>query len=175
MLWIHRLWNKFTRITVYKRDKHYKILDSDQYILEVIITKGPHVDQHIDYTILLTDEDYTRAQIIPRFTLDDGEREMTDGMYNIAYQIFSKEYKTALDNYNRLKQEILQDEDDRTDNIEESDAERTVSPQGNSLSKRRVFSTQRRKTRVPRDAAIHSKVQPPADHGSDSDIFGGEK
>jgi hypothetical protein len=125
--------------------------------------------------MMSTNEGNPQLQIVPRFTFDYLEMKMTSDMYQVATDIFEREYRTALENHERIRQEVLQDEDDGAGYFEESFENGTIHAKSGSISKRRVFSTQKRKTRVPGDAAVHTKIQPPADHGSDTDIFGESK
>jgi hypothetical protein len=174
---LKKLWYKIFPIKHYVRDVHYKIFEGEESsVFTIKLLKGEYKDAVIGFEIVYTDEDSPRVTLRSRVVYSPDGKNFTDTMkwYNISVQIFDDEYKEMIEKYHRVKQEATRDEDDRTDYFEESFEERTLSPQGHSLSQRRVFSRQKRKTSVPRNERFHSKIQPPADHGSDSDIFGGK-
>jgi hypothetical protein len=93
----------------------------------------------------------------------------------IVDRIFQIELRYCINNYANVRKEVLADEDDRTDYIEEPVAKRTVRKKSNSVPKKRILSKQKRKTNISGSKRVLSKVRPPNDHGSDSDIFSSKK
>lgn len=90
----------------------------------------------------------------------------------LSGEIFIQILEEAIENYKNLKQEVLSDEEDRTDYIEELTPERTFRKRSSTTSKKRVRSTQKRKSSNGRNKGVYSKVQPPSKSSSDPDILG---
>lgn len=181
MVLLRKLWYRLFPIKKYLRDNHYNIYDDPitaPYIITITILKGEFAGAIVGFETLPSDEDVPHLILKSRliYSRDGYDFTNTHRWYKIAVQIFEDEYKNALDNYNRLKREVLNDETDEfgTDYFEESITQRNIYKKGSAISKKRVFSRQKRKTSISGDAGLHSKVQPPTDHGSDTDIFGGK-
>jgi hypothetical protein len=173
VLLLKKLWNKFFPIKKYYPLKHYVISDNDQGFLIIDIIKGPWKGSTVAFETVLEDP-YGAIGLTLKTKLLKGDYDFTSdpNWCIIAADIFEYEWGESLKNYQKLREDILEDDTDRIDYFEEFVPQRTVYKKGNSAPKKRILSRQKRKNSVPRDSRIHSKVQPPSDHGSDSDIFG---
>jgi len=165
---------KFFPIKEYINGIHYNTDYSTSeldYILVINIIKGPYENSVVGFETV-TNEGEGRLILKTRLIVGDYNFTSDKEWCIIASDIFQKEFESAMENYKKLREEVLNDEDDRTYYFEESAPQRTVYTKGDSVPKKRVLSRQKRKIAISGDSGIHSKVQPPANHGSDSDIFG---
>lgn len=171
MALLNSLWYSLFPIRKYVRDTHYQVLDNTDYILAIKVIKGKYKGS-VGFDIL----SYEDGKIVLKSKFIDGNWDFTNDKKwcIIGSEIFFEEYRNALENYRRIKQEVLNDDADDglgTDYSEESFPQRTVYKKGSTVPKRRVFSRQKRKATLSGNERLHSKVQPPANHGSDTDIF----
>lgn len=185
---LKKLWYKLFPIREYVKDIHYSVLecqDTDVCFLTIQFLKGQYRGAIVGFCAEYTDEDTPQLVIKPillkhriggSFWEWDDIIHTTKG-YEIVMKIFANEYQIATQNYKRVRKDVLNDETDDlgTDYFEEPVAQRTLYKKGSATSKRRVFSQQRRKTPLSGNERLHTKIQPPADHGSDTDIFTTER
>lgn len=173
--WIRRMKNRIFPISKYVLDDHYKMNydHGDRY---------PMVVDILDGTFEGTTYAYDRVRIVDDGRIDfeikvieaplgaDYDFTSDAKFVTMTRDIFASIIEASFKNYKEVRSEILNDEDDRTDYIEEPTPKRTVRTKGASIPKKRVSARQKRKAGVSRDARLHSKVQPPAERGGGEDI-----
>ena len=161
------------RPPVITRNVYFKV-NMNGYDPEFIILKGPYRDTIVSIKNIRIGDDQGLILFDPtvketswknhNFTLDKNFDIIVGKMF---YNLIEE----SLNNYKEIREQVLINEDDGTDYIEEPTPQRTVYEKSSSVSKKRVFSRQKRKDTLPGSKRLHSKIQPPTDHGSDSDIF----
>ena len=170
---IHQKWNKLRPHKI-EEGKFYTISNSSNRD-ELVIQIERGVYKYTVFTIRNIRIGEENVVIFDReviMTHWDGHDFTKDNFFDkILAGIFYDILEKSIKNFEQTKEEILKDEDDGTDYFEESTPQRTVRAKGDSVSKKRVFSRQKRTSGVSRTDRVLSKVQPPSDHGSDTDIF----
>lgn len=170
-----KLWNKLFGPKIYLRGVHYTLEDNvyANHIFTIKLTKGPYKNALVGFVSDPSDSINlaVKTELLNK-EYGDVDFTLNDDWCIIAEQIFNNEFALAIKHYCAVRNEIITDEDDRTDYFEEPLPQRTIRKEGSSLSKKRVLSRQKRKTGISRNTSTHNKVQPPANGGIDPDITG---
>jgi hypothetical protein len=163
----------------YELDKYFSINydHDDKFPVVVNLLQGPFANTvYAYYDMKVGEDNYVTFEIkVLESAIGPNFDFTSDEVFSrIAKEIFGVIFAKAVENYKSLREEVLHHEEDRTDYIEEPTPQRVVRKESNTVHKKRVLSRQKRKARLPGDSRVHSKVQPPANGGSDPDIYGDE-
>ncbi len=176
--WILKRFHKLNPDKPLVEDKDYVICDHDNlYILKIKLLNNEFHDAIVGFIVDETIEyqGYAlpiKSVLVKPSIINPIDFTSSEKWCILGPQIFENCFIKVSHNYKLLREEILSDENDRTDYFEEPVPQRTVYKKGTSVPKKRVFSEQKRKNSVSRDSISHSKVQPPANNGVDPDILG---